>query len=101
MEELNNTVSDFSTVSATEQSNPIEVTEKGNFIIPTGYNPIIAREGDINSKTITFRLPQSYGQYSLKTCDYKRIKWKNMKSLIEDTSQLTVIENETSTTFDV
>lgn len=93
---------DSAILTDTEAETPIVVDIKRNFKIPEEYNTIIAHEGDVNSQVITFRLPLTHEGHDLSKCTYKRLKWKNNKSLIEGTSNLVVDRiNESNLTFDI
>lgn len=97
-----NKLHNSATLSDTEADTPIIITTKRTFEVPQEYNTIIAHEGDVNSQVITFRLPLMHENHNLSECAYKRLKWKNNKSLIEGTSNLAIkIADESTLTFDV
>jgi hypothetical protein len=101
-DEILNKLHNSATLSDTEADTPIVITTKRTFEVPQGYNTVIAHEGDVNSQIITFRLPLTHENHKLSECAYKRLKWKNNKSLIEGTSNLTIKSvDESGLTFDV
>jgi hypothetical protein len=50
------------------KSKAIIVNEKRQFTIPSGYNTVLAYEGDVNSQIVTFECPTSHEGHSLVNC---------------------------------
>lgn len=79
-----------------EEQKFISINDKREFVIPKGYNTIIAYEGDVNSQIITFELPIKHEGHNLSNCSIKKLYWKNLSSNIEGVADLTQlsIDNE-------
>lgn len=74
-----------------EDGTPLEyitVNEKREFIFSENFNKLIAYEGDINSQVISFKLPAIHEGHDLSTCSNKVVRWNNLGSKIEGTSDL-------------
>jgi hypothetical protein len=83
--------SDFSDSSLT-----ISIDEKRKFVIPNNYNTIIAYENDVNSQIITFDCPARHENHDLTQCNNKKLRWKNLSSLIEGMSDLVAADTVSS-----
>lgn len=71
-----------------DNDNHIAITANRRFEIPTGFEKVIAYEGDVNSQIITFKCPQKADGHDLSKCGYKRLRWANMASGNEGSSVL-------------
>lgn len=74
------------------ETKAIIVNEKRQFTIPSGYNTVLAYEGDVNSQLVTFECPILHEGHSLKDCQKKIIKWKHTVNNLEDSNDLKFIE---------
>ena len=68
----------------------ISLDEKRNFIIPQKYNTVLAYSGDVNTQIISFTLPNKFDNHQLGLCNHKKIKWKNLTSGFEGSSDLKI-----------
>ena len=82
-----------------EANTPIVVTQRREFVIPEGFDLTIGYAGDVNSQSITFKIPKLHDSHDLSACGFKCLRWKNLTSGIEDLSTLVSkgIENDTQT----
>lgn len=79
-----------------EANEPIVINSLRQFEVPKGYNLTIAYEGDVNSQKITFKLPRTHEGHDLADCSLKVIRWKNTNIKAEDSSNLKVINIDTT-----
>lgn len=79
-----------------EANEPIVINGLRQFEVPKGYNLTIAYEGDVNSQKITFKLPRTHEGHDLADCSLKVIRWKNTNIKAEDSSNLKVINIDTT-----
>lgn len=79
-----------------EANEPIVINSLRQFEVPNGYNLTIAYEGDVNSQKITFKLPRTHEGHDLADCSLKVIRWKNTNIKAEDSSNLKVINIDTT-----
>lgn len=70
------------------------VDNKRNFIIPEGYDTVLAYSGDVNSQIVTFQIPKFHEGHDLSKCEYKKLKWKNLTSGFEGSSDLIVVTSD-------
>jgi hypothetical protein len=71
------------------------------FEFPEGYNKVIAYEGDINSQFITFEMPTTHEGHQLKNCAHKKVRWYNVGSGAEGTTELLTNKDKTQLTWEV
>ena len=76
---------------------PIVVTSRRTFEVPQDYDLVLGYAGDVNSQVVTFQLPKLHEGHSLYNCDFKKIKWQNLKSGTEGVSDLTPQREDTDT----
>lgn len=95
LEQLHGGATEGNTLSDTDYSNPIAITDKREFDIPPNYNTIIAYAGDVNSQIVTFEIPRYQDGHDLGACAYKKLIWKNLTSGYEGASDL-IINVETN-----
>lgn len=74
----------------------ILINDKRQFIPGSAFNTEIAFEGDINSQVITFKCIRRPDSHDLSLCQYKQLKWKNIKSNIDGVSKLVVVNGSSS-----
>lgn len=79
-------------LSDTEKSTPIKISGRRVFEISQDYNTVLGYAGDVNSQIVTFELPITHESHNLSLCQYKKLKWKNLRSGAEGVSDLTNIE---------
>ena len=79
-----------------EEQKSITINDKREFVIPEGYNTIIAYEGDVNSQIITFDLPKLHEGHNLADCGNKILYWKNLSSGIEGKFKLKQVSAQDS-----
>lgn len=79
-----------------DEQQAIEIDEKRQFIVPSGYNTVLAYEGDVNSQIVIFKLPKQCEGHDLTACGVKEIKWKNLASGIEGVNILEATEEDTT-----
>lgn len=84
------------TLTDAEANEPIVINSLRQFEVPKGYNLTIAYEGDVNSQKITFKLPRTHEGHDLADCSLKVIRWKNTNIKTEDSSNLKVINIDTT-----
>lgn len=77
--------------------NPIVITSRRSFEVPSDYNTILGYTGDVNSQIVTFQLPKLHEAHSLYDCQFKKIKWQNLKSGTEGVSDLITQKEDTDT----
>lgn len=75
----------------------IVIDAKRQFIVPDGYNLVLAYEGDINSQIVTFKIPAAHEGHNLGACGLKTLRWRNTSSNVEDWSNLEVIDTNATT----
>ena len=83
--------------TAEEDKNIIEINEKRQFVLKD-FDAVVAHEGDINSQIITFKLIKFSDNHDLSACSSHIIKWKNLASGIEGTSDLNILDDLISET---
>lgn len=71
-----------------EGSKTIKITADRQFVIPEGYNTILAYEGDINSQIVTFELANKHEGHLLAACEFKKLRWSNQSARTEGISDL-------------
>jgi hypothetical protein len=77
----------------------IKVDLQRKFIVPEGYDTVLAYEGDINSQIVSFELPLNYEGHNLSSCKYKKIRWKNLASGTEGINSLSILEYDAANLF--
>jgi hypothetical protein len=85
-------------LSDVEGNQAITIDAKRQFIIPEGYNLVLAYEGDINSQIVTFKIPTTHEGHNLSVCGLKTLRWRNTSSNVEDWSNLEVVDTNANTT---
>lgn len=78
-------------VAMTDEHDIIQINDERNFLLPEGYNAVVAHVGDVNSQIITFDIPETYEGHNLHECDFKQIIWKNLSDNISGVSNLNKI----------
>jgi hypothetical protein len=78
----------------TEENEYIVIDKDRKFILPEGFNTVIAYEGDINSQIITFDCVKIVEGHDLSQCQEKRLRWVNTASGLEGSSKLKQLEVE-------
>lgn len=92
---LNGLHTNGSTSKLTDSSGVVTINEKREFELPSdGYDTVLAYSGDINSQIITFQLPSKHENHDLHGCTFKKLKWKNLSSGLEGTSDLVEVEGK-------
>lgn len=66
----------------------IEITPQRQFNVPKEYNTVLAYAGDVNSQIVTFLFPLRHENHELMQCTNKKLKWRNISSGTEGTSDL-------------
>lgn len=74
----------------TQTAQPIVITSRRAFEIPSDYDLVLGYAGDVNSQLVTFQLPKTHEGHDLAKCHFKKIKWANLTSGTEGVSNLTV-----------
>ena len=85
--------------SLNESNDFIEVDLQRKFIVQENYDTVLAYEGDINSQIVSFKLPLKHEDHDLSSCNYKKIRWKNLASGTEGINSLTILEYDTANLF--
>lgn len=83
-----------STSTLTDSSDVVTINEKRELELPDGYDTVLAYSGDINSQIVTFKLPETHEGHNLSGCLHKKLKWKNLSSGIDGTSDLVEVKDE-------
>lgn len=81
-------------VAMTDEHDIIQINDERNFLLPEGYNAVVAHVGDVNSQIITFDIPKTYDGHNLHECGFKQITWKNLSDNISGVSNLSKITRE-------
>ena len=74
----------------TQAAQPIVITSRRAFEIPSDYDLVLGYAGDVNSQLVTFQFPKTHEGHDLAKCHFKKIKWANLTSGTEGVSNLTV-----------
>lgn len=97
---FDNLLSDLGHVSArsTEGANSydLSIDERRQFRPAEGFNTTIAFEGDINSIELVIDMPIMHARHELAQCQFKELKWKNLKNGAEGISTLSPISGGTT-----
>lgn len=77
----------------------IIINDKRQFQPSVDFDTTIAYEGDINSQIVTFKLPRYHDKHDLSGCQFKQVRWKNLGSGMENTSDLKIDGEPTTDNF--
>ena len=81
----------------TESLKAIKITAERQFVVPEGYNTVLAYEGDINSQIVTFELADTHEGHLLSACEFKKLRWSNSSAKTEGVSDLKLVNTQDDT----
>lgn len=93
-DDILNDLHQASGLSDAEFEQPITITSRRTFEVPQGYDLTLGYAGDVNSQIVTFQFPRTHEGHDLHSCNFKTVKWKNLKSGTEGVSLLNINTTE-------